>query len=86
MEAFQQAIIACIDNGDNMTLAALEQEHQLLADRVKRFGECKDGRDIWRELGWADPDAIAMMDNDEFVAAAQGRRAIDLYGHSKDAC
>ena len=42
---------------------------------MKRFGECKDGRDIWRELGWADPDAIAMMDNDEFVAAAQGRRA-----------
>ena len=75
IEAFQNAIISCIANGDNMTLAALEQEHQLLADRVQRFGNCKDGRDIWRELGWADPDAIAMMDNDEFVKAAQGRRA-----------
>jgi malonate decarboxylase beta subunit len=75
MEAFQQAITASINKGDNWTLAVLEQEHQLLADRMLRFGECKDGRDIWRKLGWADPDAIAMMENDEFVAAAQARRA-----------
>ena len=75
MKAFQQAIIARINNGEDWSMAALEREHQLLADRVQRFGECKDGRDIWRELGWPDPDAIAMMDNDEFVAAAQGRRA-----------
>jgi malonate decarboxylase beta subunit len=78
--AFQQAIIACIDNGDGWTLATLEQEHQLLADRAKRFGNCKDGRDIWRELGWADPDAIAMMDNDEFVDAARGRRTKQTSG------
>jgi malonate decarboxylase beta subunit len=75
IEAFQQAITTCIDNKGGWTLAALEQEHRLLAERVQRFGECKDGRDIWRKLGWVDPDAIAMMDNDEFVAAAQGRRA-----------
>lgn len=75
IEAFQHTITSCINNGDNWTLAALEQEHQLLSDRVKRFGACKDGRDIWRKMGWPDPDAIAMMDNDEFVAAAQGRRA-----------
>jgi malonate decarboxylase beta subunit len=80
IEAFQQAITACINNGDNWTLAALEQEHELLADRVQRFGNCKDGRNIWRELGWADPDAIAMMDNDEFVKAAQGCRAKQTSG------
>jgi malonate decarboxylase beta subunit len=72
--AFQQAITTCIKNGEDWTLAALEQEHQLLSERLKRFGEYKDGRDIWRELGWPDPDAIAMMDNDEFIAAAQNRR------------
>jgi malonate decarboxylase beta subunit len=75
VEAFRQAIVTCIDNGDDWSLDSLEQEHQLLSDRVQRFGECKDGRDIWRKLGWPEPDAIAMMDNDEFVAAAQGRRA-----------
>jgi len=80
MEAFQQAITASINKGDNWTLAVLEKEHQLLADRVLRFGECKDGRDIWRKLGWADPDAIAMMENDEFVAAAHGRMAKQTSG------
>ena len=75
MAAFRQAIVASINIGEDWSLQALEREHQLLSDRVQRFGECKDGRDIWRKLGWSDPDAIAMMDNDEFVAAAQGRRA-----------
>jgi malonate decarboxylase beta subunit len=75
MAAFQQAIIACINNGDDWSLEALEGEHRLLGERVQHFGECKDGRDIWRKMGWPDPDAIAMLDNDEFVSAAQGRRA-----------
>jgi malonate decarboxylase beta subunit len=75
MAAFRQAILANMDSGDDWSLEALEREHQLLSDRVKLFGECKDGRDIWRKMGWPDPDAIAMMDNDEFVAAGQGRRA-----------
>jgi len=75
MAAFQQAIAACIDKGDDWSLEALQQEHQLLSDRVRQFGDCKDGRDIWRKMRWPDPDAIAMMGNDEFMAAAQGRRA-----------
>lgn len=75
MAAFKQAIVASIANGDDWSLEALEREHQLLSDRMKRFGECKDGRDIWRKMGWPDPDALAMMDNNEFMAAAQGRRA-----------
>jgi len=74
--AFQQAIITSIANGDDWTLESLEQEQRLLNDRLQRFGECKDGRDIWRKLGWPDADAIAMMDNEEFVADARGHRAI----------
>lgn len=75
MAAFRRAILASMDSGDEWSLEMLESEHQLLSDRVKRFGECRDGRDIWRKMGWPDPDAIAMMDNDVFVAAAHGRRA-----------
>ena len=75
MVAFQQAIATGIAKGDHLTLAGLEQEHELLTERVERFGACKDGRDIWRELGWADPDAIAMMDHDEFISTAPGRKA-----------
>ena len=73
--SFRQAIIASIANGDDWSLESLEQEHQLLAERLERFGACRDGRDIWRKLGWPDPDAVAMMDNEEFIAAAQGHSA-----------
>ena len=83
MEAFRQAIIASINNGDDWSLESLQQEHQLLSDRITRFGECKDGRDIWRNLGWPDPDTIAMMDNDEFVAARRGTRQCRLQEPNK---
>jgi malonate decarboxylase beta subunit len=74
--AFQNAIIDCMNKGNanDWSVQTLEREHHLLSDRIKRFGACHDSRDIWRELGWADPDALAILDNDEFVAAAQGRR------------
>ncbi|MGA7596147.1 MAG: biotin-independent malonate decarboxylase subunit beta [Gallionella sp.] len=74
MAAFRQAITTSMNNSDDWSLQALEREHQLLGDRLQRFGDCKDSRDIWRKMGWPDPDAIAMMENDEFMAAAQGRR------------
>lgn len=76
--AFRLAITACIADGDDWSLAALEREHELLGERVSRFGDCKDGRDIWHELGLGDPDGLAMLDNDEFIAAAHGHRANEL--------
>jgi malonate decarboxylase beta subunit len=78
--AFRQAIIASIEDGDDWSLQALEWEHRLLGDRLQRFGDRKDSREIWRELGWPDPEAIAMMEYDEFVAAAQGRTAKQATG------
>ena len=76
MDAFRQAISACISKGGDWSLESLQREQQMLGERLQRFGECRDGRDIWRKLGWADPEAIPMMDTGEFVTAAQGRRAI----------
>ncbi|MGC2164427.1 MAG: biotin-independent malonate decarboxylase subunit beta [Gallionella sp.] len=78
--AFRRAIVARIGDGDDWSLQALLQEHQLLEARVTRFGACQDGRDIWKRMGWPDPDAIAMLENDEFVEAAQGRRSIQSTG------
>ena len=42
IDAFRQAITACIANGGDWTLEFLEQEHQLLAERLERFGGCRD--------------------------------------------
>lgn len=77
LDAFRQAIAAAILLGDDWSLQALQREHELLSERVTRFGTCKDGRDIWQKLGLRDPDALAMLDNDAFLTAARGHRATE---------
>lgn len=77
LDAFRLAISECVAQGDNWSLAALQREHELLSERVTRFGACKDGRDVWQKLGLRNPDALAMLDNDAFLAAARGHRATE---------
>ncbi len=77
---FRRAIVSHIGEGEDWSLQSLQQEHQMLQERIARFGTCLDGRDIWRQLGWSDPDAIALLENDAFVKAAQGHRAMRSTG------
>ncbi len=77
MDAFRQAVVTAVAQGDDWSLDALQREHTLLSERVTRFGACKDGRDIWQTLGVRDPDALAMLDNEAFLAAARGHRATE---------
>ena len=35
------------------------------------------GRDIWRALGWSDPDAISTLTAGEFLRCARKRRAVN---------
>lgn len=76
--AFRQAAFDAVATvqarGAELTLAALEQEQQLLAERIDRFGAMIDPQDIWRDLGMAQPESLPMLDIDRFVAAAAGRR------------
>jgi malonate decarboxylase beta subunit len=58
-----------------LTLEALEQEQAMLADRIERFGALPDPLDVWAALGMQDPSGIAMLDIEQFTAAADGRRA-----------
>jgi malonate decarboxylase beta subunit len=58
-----------------LTLAALEQEQAMLAERIERFGALPDPLDVWTALGMQDPSGIAMLDIEQFTAAADGRRA-----------
>ncbi|MGB8516820.1 MAG: hypothetical protein WCD45_02915, partial [Gallionella sp.] len=77
MDAFRQAMVAAVAQDEDWSLAALQREHELLSERVTRFGACKDGRDVWQKLGLRNPDALAMLDNDAFLAAARGHRATE---------
>jgi malonate decarboxylase beta subunit len=80
IDAFRQAAIdmmaSCRHQAVELTLAALEQEHMLLAGRSARFGALSEPMEIWRALGIDDPATVPMLDADAFVdlAAALGMR------------
>ncbi len=73
--AFRAAIAAAIRAGDRLDLAAVEREHALLAQRLARYGGCRDGEDIWRAMGIESPQDIPMLPTDVLVAAVRARRA-----------
>jgi len=74
VDAFRNAIARAIRAGDRLDLDALEREQELLDARLQRFGQCTDGEDIWRLLGWPEPDRVPLLTATEFVAQARERR------------
>lgn len=77
MDAFADAVCALIaahlENVD--PLQALEQEHTLLAARIRDYGDCRDGLDIWRRMGVRDPERLPLLEADAFIEAVAGRGA-----------
>lgn len=76
--AFRRAAIAAIaahDRGPGLTLAALSAEHRALGERIARFGTCRDALDIWRDLGFADPEGLSLLEADAFRDLARDKRA-----------
>ena len=57
--------------GYGFLVEALEIEHALLADRIAEFGDCRDSEEIWRILGWDDPEQVPMLSIAEFIAGAR---------------
>jgi malonate decarboxylase beta subunit len=78
IDAFRRAAIdlvaACRNQAVELTLAALEQEQALLADRTERFGALAEPLDIWRALGIDDPASVPMLDTDAFLELAAAHR------------
>jgi malonate decarboxylase beta subunit len=56
-------------------LDAMIREHEMLARRLELFGGCKDGHDIWRNMGWDDPAKVPMLDSFEFLQRSRTRSA-----------
>ncbi|WP_426175377.1 biotin-independent malonate decarboxylase subunit beta [Massilia sp. TWR1-2-2] len=76
--AFRQgaidAMAACRQQPTALTLDELEQEQAMLGERVDRFGAMTDPLEVWSALGVEQPDAIAMLEASEFVAAVGAHR------------
>ena len=43
----------------------------MLSRRLEAFGASNDGHDIWRKLGWPDPEKVPLMPTDVFLAQAR---------------
>ncbi|MDF2619921.1 MAG: biotin-independent malonate decarboxylase subunit beta [Xanthobacteraceae bacterium] len=77
IDAFRDAIAGHIGDSRPMDLDALEAEHARLVDRLSRFRDAADGRDVWARLGVNDPDRVSDIEADEFnalVDALEGAR------------
>ncbi|WP_285446036.1 biotin-independent malonate decarboxylase subunit beta [Xanthomonas sp. fls2-241-TYG-148] len=75
--AFADAAATTLDTlvepqGD-AALQALEREHHALAAHITAYGDCRDGVEIWRRQGIADPERLPLLDTDAFLAATADR-------------
>ncbi len=68
IEAFRMAVIGWLEQPRPLDLAAVEAEHARLEARLRRFAECRDGLDVWRDLGVERPEEIPELDADAFNA------------------
>jgi malonate decarboxylase beta subunit len=66
--AFRAAALRLIGTAPAFDLATLEAEQARLEARIARFGDCRDGTEIWARLGANDPAAIPAMTTAEFDA------------------
>jgi malonate decarboxylase beta subunit len=77
VEAFRHAAIEAIARtrpAAALTLASLEQEQAMLAERLERFGAIAEPMEIWRALGIGDPASVPMLEAEAFTEMAAAHR------------
>ena len=72
--AFRAALAQALRRGENLSLPALEQEQQMLEERLLRFGSYADGEDIWRDLGFDTPANVPLLGTDALIALSREKR------------
>jgi malonate decarboxylase beta subunit len=71
IDSFREAIAGYLGRCRSLDLDALEAEQERLERRVQRFADCRDGREVWAELGIEDPERVPEIDIDAFNALVQ---------------
>ena len=69
--SFRSAIARALRAGEDFSLDAVAREHRLLRARIARYGDCGDGADIWREMGFGDATKLSLMSAAELTALAE---------------
>lgn len=64
--AFRAAACAYFGKSRELTLDALDAEHEFLVNRLQRFEDCRDAREIWARLGVNEPLQVPELDPEQF--------------------
>lgn len=75
IEAFGDAVMSLLaahTEADD-PLQAIEQEHARLAARINAYGNCRDGLEVWRLQGIADPEHLPLLETADFLDAVKDR-------------
>jgi malonate decarboxylase beta subunit len=75
IDAFRAQAIAHLGLIPDLSLEAMEREHAELGERIARFGDCRDGIDIWARLGIENPAGLPLLEAAEFLSAVATKRA-----------
>lgn len=75
IQDFREAAIALIPHAPPFELATLKAEQQRLAERLQRFGDCHDAPEIWRKASVPEPERIAEITDDAFLAIQRPKGA-----------
>ena len=58
IEDFRAALIKLIALKTDYSLSKLAEEQKVLEDRAECFAGCHDGCDVWRKMGFKEPEKI----------------------------
>lgn len=73
--AAAQAVQDCRRQAVELTLAALEAEQDMLAQRLAAHGERPDSLQVWAGMGIPNPEQVPMLETDAFVKLAAQHRS-----------
>jgi len=68
IQNFREAAIGSSRIHQSFELATLKAEQRRLSERLQRFGDCRDAPEIWRKAGLPEPERIAEITDDAFLA------------------
>jgi malonate decarboxylase beta subunit len=75
IQDFREAAIALVTHAPRFDLATLESEQRRLRERLQRFGDCRDAPEIWRKAALPEPERIAEISDDAFLAIQRMKEA-----------
>jgi malonate decarboxylase beta subunit len=65
---FRDAAVALIADPPPFNFETLANEQRRLAERLRRYGDCRDSTEIWRRAGIPDPERVNEIEDDAFLA------------------